>query len=237
MEHDQLFKMLVSSGIPIDEQRFSVLLRYADLLFESNKQFNLTGFKTSEDILNKLIITSLAPFCHLDVPRGTSFLDIGTGAGIPGIPLAVCFENLEGMLLDSNGKKISFIDTVIRELGIKNLRTTCSRAEDLGHDESFRESYDRVFMRAVGNMYASIELGAPFVRQGGVFYVYSNQKGNGLAPGIVEHARALGLDLCGNSEGEGILFVKKYITEKRYPRRYSVIKREAGKFIAGLKGE
>lgn len=237
MEHDHLYNSLLSSGFQVDEKMFSLLLKYADLLFDSNKQFNLTGFKTYKDILTQLILASLTPFAGLRVPRGTSFLDIGTGAGIPGIPLAICFENLDGTLLDSNSKKISFIDSVIDGLGIKNLKTVCARAEELGHDDSFRESFDRVFMRAAGNVYASIELGASFLKVGGAFYIYSNEKSAELATGIVEHAHSLGLELCGDYEGAGVLLHKKNLTGRKFPRRYSVIKREAGKYSVELKGE
>ena len=121
MEHELLLEWKNKHGLILDSNKEEKLITYAGLIYETNKKFNLTGFKTIKDIIINLIIGSLDPLFSLNVPRGTLFADIGTGAGIPGVPLAIFNDNWRGVCIDSNRKKISFVKSVIKECGIDNL--------------------------------------------------------------------------------------------------------------------
>jgi len=241
VEHNEIRDWAAEQQIEIDSHTEELLLKYAYLIYSTNKEYNLTGLKSLHDIMVNLIIGSIEPFMLINVPRGTIFADIGTGAGIPGIPLAIYYNAWKGVLIDSNNKKISFVNTVIRELKLENLESHCGRVEDLARGH-MREIYDIVLSRALGDMYFAMEAGAPLLKQGGLLYIYSKIRPEDMPQPLIEHGRRLGLTLldlveyanCGIKE-TGILFIKTNSTDSKYPRNMAVIKREIKKylFIAG----
>jgi 16S rRNA (guanine527-N7)-methyltransferase len=232
VEHSILHKWIVEHDIHLNETRIRKLADYAELIQETNKKFNITGFKTTDEIMKNLIIGSIDPFVSLNVPRGTIFADIGTGAGIPGIPLAIYNDNWNGVCIDSNSKKVSFVDSVIRECGIGNLEVYNGRLEDLARKQ-MRNCFDYVFSRALGEIYFVLEVGAPLLKGGGLLFVYSHTGPEDLHLHVIDHAAELGLSLLERYRyGEygikdtGIIFIKTGVTNEKYPRTMTVIKRD-----------
>ena len=236
MEHFKIDKFLENTNIFEFDNRIELLKKFAKMIYDDNRKFNLTGFKTIEDIFYKLIVDSLEPIKYLDVPRGTSFVDIGTGSGIPGIPIAVFFPETKGLLLDSNLKRIDFIRKVIREIDINDIVAESVRLEEVGKSSDNREMYDWVFSRAMGNVFVTVELGSPFLKLGGYLYIYSNIENSSLYPEVVAHASKLGLNLLNSIElkeigiKKGLVFQKVSSLSDVYPRRFAAIKRDAAKF-------
>ncbi len=238
MEHELLLEWKNKNGLILDSGKEEKLITYARMIHETNKKFNLTGFKTIKDIIINLIIGSLDPLSSLNVPRGTMFADIGTGAGIPGVPLAIFHDNWRGFCIDSNRKKISFVKSVIEECGIDNLKAYNGRLEDIARNE-MRETCDCVFSRALGEIFLVLEVGAPLLREQGLLYIYSHAAPEELPSAECSHAAAVGLTLLqrpGYAEygvGDcGLLFLKSGATESRYPRKMAVIKRDMARLKA-----
>ena len=237
MEHNEIRDWATAQYIEIDSHTEQLLLKYAYLIYSTNKRYNLTGLKSLHDIILNLIIGSIEPFMVINVPRGTVFADIGTGAGIPGIPLAIYYNAWKGVLIDSNNKKISFVNSVIREFKQDNLESHCGRIEDLARGH-MREMYDIVLSRALGEMYFAMEAGAPFLKQGGLLYIYSKLRPEDISQPLIEHGRRLGLTLMDlvkyanyGIKETGILFIKTNSTDGKYPRNMAVIKREIKKYL------
>lgn len=225
-------------NIDISGDQKSKLARYADMVFETGKQFNITGFKSLEDIAKNLVLASLEPMLGLNVPRGTRIVDIGSGAGIPGIPMSLYHLDGEFHLLESNEKKSSFIAAVIDTLGIGNAFPVTARAEDIGHNPDYRESFDFACARAFAGVYITIELGLPLLRTGGYLCIYANTTFSETNPprDLLSHIESLGAVPCDdttlrrlNLPGTGYYFEKQFPTPGKYPRRYAVIKREASR--------
>jgi 16S rRNA (guanine527-N7)-methyltransferase len=145
--------------------------RYIDELVAWNKEFNLTGLKTKEDISKKLYDDSLNISKHFDLDRDIWMIDIGCGAGFPGIPLKIEHPKITLHLVDSIQKKIDFVSYIIKNLDLKNTKAICTRAEVLGHNPSFRQRYDVAVSRAVAQLNVLCEYCLPFVKLGGLFIV------------------------------------------------------------------
>jgi 16S rRNA (guanine527-N7)-methyltransferase len=234
MKCDIIQEMLSSQKIEIDKEKAEKINSFAEMIHDANRMFNLTGIKSKERIIDQLILKSIFPLRDIIVPRGTRFADIGSGAGIPGIALAIYLDNLSGVLIESNRKKADFIRSVINDLELDRIEIICERAEIIAHDKRHREVFSWCFSRAVGRPYIAIELGAPFLKEGGLLYIYSCESNEKLPENTNKHARGLGLDIMSHSDlvdaglpYEGICFIKKGVTGNKYPRRFAVIKREA----------
>ncbi|MCP4136862.1 MAG: 16S rRNA (guanine(527)-N(7))-methyltransferase RsmG [bacterium] len=237
MEHNIIQTWCTERGVILSKEQEEMLIQYAHLILKKNKLFNLTGFSTIDDILSNLVTGSLDPICNLNVPRGTSFADLGTGAGIPGVPIGILFNNLNGTLIDSNSKKTGFIESAIKSFGLSNLSIACSRLEDFAKDTTNRESFDIVFSRAMGSPYLALELGVPLLKQDGTLYIYSNLSIKELHPDILSHAEKLGARPIAkenhrefNIGNTGLLFRKINSTDPAFPRRFPVIKRESRQY-------
>jgi 16S rRNA (guanine527-N7)-methyltransferase len=214
----------------------SLMIKYSNEIFNENKKFNLTGHKNLLDIIDNHIVKSLIPVKDLNVPRGTLFADIGTGAGIPGIPLAIKYGESKGILFDSNHKKINFINRTAAHLGITNVNAVAGRVEEICREADYRESFDMVFSRAMSDIYTISELGAPLLKVGGLLFLFSKEPKESkdkkeLGDNIIEHIDNLGLSM-GNlapieHNMEMLIFRKIKKTDKKYPRRISAIKRMA----------
>lgn len=232
MEHDIIKSFVQDHHVKIDAKQESKLLQYAHLLHDTNKKFNLTGMTTIDEILRNLIIGSIEPLKGLSVPRGTLFADIGSGAGIPGIPIGIFHPTMSGILVESNHKKAMFISSTIRDLDLANLSMYHGRIEEY-QAEGRREQFDIVFSRALGDPYYVIELGAPLIKMNGLLYIYSHIDPGGLPEHVRGHGADLGLSIAPadvrNTWGisdNGLLFLKTGNTGKKFPRKISIIKRD-----------
>ena len=167
-------------GIQLDEHETEKLYRYYKLVVEKNKFMNLTAITEEDEFISKHFIDSLsivkAPHLKDELARakGTKLIDVGTGAGFPGMVLKIVFPSLKITLFDSLKKRLNFLDEVIAELELKDIMTLHGRAEDYGSNKCYREKYDICVSRAVANMSSLAEYCLPFVKPDGLFLAYKS---------------------------------------------------------------
>lgn len=175
--------------IELTDSQVDLLNRYYELLVDGNKRVNLTSITDYDEVVRKHFLDSallIAPSIDvLDDSKGGRLLDVGSGAGLPGIVLAILCPKLDVGLLDSLGKRIEFLDTVIDELGLSNVHTVKGRAEELARDPDYRQRFDLVTSRAVAGLPVLLELCMPFVSEDGYFFAYKG-------PGFDEESEAAG---------------------------------------------
>lgn len=153
-------------GIEASESKISKFYSYMINLIEWNKKINLTAITEESEIIDKHFIDSLTASKYIE--DGNTVIDIGTGAGFPGIPLKIERENVEIELLDSLNKRINFLNDVIEKLNLKNIKSTHGRAEDEAMKKEKREQYDVAVSRAVASLPVLLEYLLPFVKIGGI---------------------------------------------------------------------
>ena len=215
-------------GISLSEKQISQFMTYYDLLIEWNSFMNLTAITEFNEVIDKHFIDSLAICEYVDFKNGDSLIDIGTGAGFPGIPLKIVFPELRITLLDSLNKRIKFLDTVIESLGLENVETIHGRAEDFAKQQSYREKYDFVISRAVANLATLSELCIPFAKEDKYFVSYKAEKCNeeleeakkaiSILGGKVE--KQIEYKLPDTDMNRNLLLIKKVkSTPKKYPRK------------------
>ncbi len=233
MNINDLTAYINSLNSTITSEQTNKIIEYADLINIYNQKFNLTGLQNIKDIIRTLIIESINPIINLNVPRGTFFIDMGAGAGIPGIPIAIYYPDFFGYLIDSNNKKIQFLDIVKKKLALRNITPLCLRLENAGRSNQFREKIQWVFSRATGNTFYNLELGAPFLAIGGFLYIYSEKNITALDVKTLKHAADLGLAAVENNTIDGMKIMNGLLFKKieplsiQFPRRNSVIIRES----------
>lgn len=171
----QFEKDLDALGITLSQEQIGQFLIYYEMLAEQNKVMNLTAITDYEEVLKKHFIDSLSLVRACDLTLPISVIDVGTGAGFPGIPLKIAFPKLKITLLDSLNKRISFINMVIEKLGLTDIEAIHGRAEDFARND-MREKYDLSVSRAVANLSTLSEYCLPFVKQGGKFISYKSEK-------------------------------------------------------------
>ena len=174
IDRNQLKTEANALGLLLDETQLEMFDTYAEMLVETNKQFNLTAIKTPEDIVTKHFTDSLTVFAAADVPDGSKVIDIGTGAGFPGLPMLIYKNNLELTMVDSTGKKLDFVRSAVSALGL-DAEVIHARAEELGRGE-LREKFDFAVSRAVASLNVLCEYCLPFVRTGGSFIALKGSK-------------------------------------------------------------
>lgn len=152
-------------NIKLDEKQVTGFYKYMNLLLEWNEKINLTAITEVDDIIIKHFIDSITALKYIE--NGSKIIDVGTGAGFPGIPLAIINPNLKITLMDSLNKRIIFLNEVIKKLEIKNIETIHGRAEEFGKNGKYREKYDIAISRAVANMSTLSEYLIPFVKENG----------------------------------------------------------------------
>lgn len=165
MNIETFIKEVEKLNITVTKENLASLAKYKDLLIEYNKKFNLTAIKSDEEIYLKHFYDSLTLIKAYSLNGNLKLLDIGTGAGFPGIVLKIFYPDLELTLLDSNHKKIAFLEVVIKELNLKNVTCINSRVESL--PETYREYFDIVTSRAVAHLRILLELSIPYLKVGG----------------------------------------------------------------------
>lgn len=210
----------------LDTKNIDKFEKYKELILEYNKHTNLTRITEDEEFNVKHFLDSLSLFKTDLFVKDKKIIDIGTGAGFPGLPLKLYNEDLDITLLDSLRKRIDFLDGVIEELGLKKIRAIHARAEEIARDSNYRESYDIAVSRAVANLSTLTEYSMAFVKVGGYFI---SQKGPEYKEELKSAKRAI--ELMGgevkdvihtplpNDIDHYIIVIKKVkATDKKYPR-------------------
>ena len=218
----------INEGLSFDEEKYNKLMKYKDMIKEWNEKINLTAITEDEEIVKKHFIDSIKAFRFSKLNDAKRIIDIGTGAGFPGIPIKVIKPEIEVVLLDSLNKRVNFLNEVINELNLKNITAIHGRAEDFARETNYREKFDIAVSRAVANMAVLSELCIPYVKLNGYFVAL---KGPAVENEIKEGNKAV-TTLGGTVEeiikvevedtdlNHNLVVVKKIKeTSKTYPRK------------------
>lgn len=158
-----------SIDMEFTEEMYKKFIQYKEILKKWNEMINLTAITEDEEIIKKHFIDSIKIFSFEPLKGFKDIIDIGTGAGFPGLPMNILKPEINVTLLDSLNKRINFLDNVINELNLKNCTTLHGRAEDYGRNKDYREKFDASVSRAVANLAVLSEYCLPFVKVGGYF--------------------------------------------------------------------
>lgn len=230
--YDLMLKSSEDVDLQFSKEQYEKFIIYMKLLQEWNEKINLTAIVEDEEIIKKHFIDSIKAFKRDEFKKANTLIDVGTGAGFPGLPIAIMRNDISVTLLDSLNKRVNFLNTVINELGLSNVTTIHSRAEDGARDKRLREKFDIATSRAVANMSVLSEFCLPYVKVGGNFIAL---KGPSVDQEIKDSVTAINIlggefvDICEVSiEGTELrhnLVVVKKIKEcsKIYPRKAGLI--------------
>lgn len=163
-------------GVTLLECQIEQFLQYYEMLAEWNEVMNLTAITEYDDVMKKHFVDSVSLIKAYDVSKESTVIDVGTGAGFPGLALKIAFPELKITLLDSLNKRIQFLNEVIEQLGLSGVETVHGRAEDFAKPGKLRESFDLCVSRAVANLSTLSEYCLPFVKVGGQFISYKSEK-------------------------------------------------------------
>lgn len=161
-------------GITLDEVQKKQFTDFYEYLVEKNKVMNLTGITEFQEVLVKHFLDSLACVKAVDMSKVNRIMDIGTGAGFPGVPLKIAFPHLEACLLDSLKKRVNFLEETFQLLKLENITAIHGRAEEFAKNKAYRETYDLCVSRAVSNLATLSEYCLPYVKTGGFFISYKS---------------------------------------------------------------
>lgn len=173
---EQFRKDLDSLSVSLTDEQIEQFIIYYEMLVEKNKVMNLTAITEFDEVLKKHFVDSLSLVKAYDMTQDISVIDIGTGAGFPGIPLKIAFPNTKITLLDSLNKRIGFLQEVIDTLGLEEIEALHGRAEDYAKPGKLREQFDLCVSRAVANLSTLSEYCLPYVKVGGKFISYKSEK-------------------------------------------------------------
>ncbi|MCJ7471222.1 MAG: 16S rRNA (guanine(527)-N(7))-methyltransferase RsmG [Actinobacteria bacterium] len=234
-----LYEYLGKTGINNDSEKIDKVINYLEIVYEKNKVINLIGTKKKEDIFIKHILDSLSIFNIKILKEGElqekKIIDIGTGGGLPGIPISIFLPESKIFLVDKSKKKTDFLRETIEKLDLKNIIVITDRAEELSRKASFREEFDIVIARAVTKFNILLEIAIPFCTINGKIIFYKSKK---VFEEIKEHSEAMS-KLGGEFEElydvevpdlEGfrtfLILKKEKRTPLKYPRNFALIKKK-----------
>jgi 16S rRNA (guanine527-N7)-methyltransferase len=223
-------------NIEISDDQINCFEKYYELLIEKNKVMNLTAITDKEDVIVKHFIDSIALIPYLldkgiNINNKLKIIDIGTGAGFPGLPLKIMMPDVKFTLLDSLNKRVSFLNEVIDELKLKDIEALHGRAEDYASDNKYREKYDICVSRAVANLSTLSEYCIPFVKENGFFISYKAGESEEEINNSKNAIKILGgkinkveeFVLPGTDVSRVFVFIRKLeLTDKKYPRKAGV---------------
>lgn len=212
-------------NIELTDEMIKQFMKYKSLLKEWNEKINLTAITEDREIIIKHFVDSLTIAKY--IPENAYMIDVGTGAGFPGIPIKIFRKDVKIVLLDSLNKRLNFLNEVVKELGLEGIETVHGRAEDVGNDPKYREKFDVSTARAVANMATLSELCTPFIKVGGKFIcmkanadeelekAHNAVKILNIKQENIEKFKLEDID----SDRTIIIFLKEKATPKQYPRK------------------
>ena len=229
MKYFELMKNACDSvEMNFDEDKYNKFITYKNLLQEWNEKINLTAITEDEEVIKKHFIDCIKAFSENQFKEAKTLIDVGTGAGFPGLPIAIMKEDLNITLLDSLNKRVNFLNIVRNSLNLTNVTTIHSRAEDGARNKELREKFDIATSRAVANMAVLSEFCLPYVKVGGYFIAL---KGPAITDELNDAKNAIGtlggklievieVSVEGTDLKHNLVVIKKVKeTPKTYPRK------------------
>ena len=228
MFQNDLIHAMEAMGLVLEDYQIRQFCRFEELLLETNKVMNLTAITDPGEVAVKHMADSLSCYDERYFPKDASMLDLGTGAGFPGIPLAIFRPDLTVTFFDSLQKRLNFLNEVCRETGLRKVAFLHGRAEEMAHQEAYREQFDLVTSRAVARLSILCEWALPYVRNNGLFIALKGaqyeeeikEASNALRilGGTMEEVRPV--TLPGLSDKRAVLYIRKSGTSPaKYPRK------------------
>lgn len=215
-------------GLEITSYQEEQFFKYYEMLIETNKVMNLTAITERDEVIVKHFIDSLLIAKSIDMNKFESLIDVGTGAGFPGLPIKIMFPHLKVTLLDSLNKRLKFLNNVIEELKLEDIETVHGRAEDIGHNKDYRENFDMCVSRAVANLSTLSEYCMPFIKIGGKFISYKSSISSEEISNSEKAINVLGGEMisketlelpCSDMERTMVVINKVKPVSKKYPRK------------------
>ena len=232
----KLYNGLDSLEIEYNDDKIDKLINFYEMVVEKNKVMNLTGITEFDEFVNKHFLDSLIlEKAFPQIKNNISVIDVGTGAGFPGIPLAIIYDNAEFTLIDSLNKRVNFLNEVITALSLENVSAVAGRAEELGKNSLYREQYDLCVTRAVAEINLLSEYTLPFVKVGGKCIPYKSLQindeiengSNAISILGGEIDRVVEIDINGTDLYRNLLLINKIeSTPSKYPRRPGIPKKK-----------
>ena len=225
---DELKIAATEYGLNLTEDQISAFNKYYELLYEWNKKINLTAITEPKDVAIKHMVDSLSCFKADLFKENTSLIDVGTGAGFPGLPLKIFYPSLKLTLLDSLNKRVKFLQLVVDELGLKDVEVIHARSEEAARNKKYREKFDLATARAVGRLPIICEYCLPFVKDGGTFIALKGRQYEEEATQAQKAIKVLGgeisdimpVKLPEIDDKRAVIYIKKIkSTPKTYPRK------------------
>ena len=228
MFKEELAKAAAEYGISLSDTQMAQYNRYFELLVEWNEKINLTAITEPKEVAIKHMIDSITAYDENLFKDGTTVIDVGTGAGFPGLPLKIFCPEIKLTLMDSLNKRIKFLQTVVEELGLKDVECVHARAEEGARNKKYRESFDIAVSRAVARLPILCEYCLPFVKKGGHFIALKGMQYNDEADEAAKAIKVMGgskteirpVKLPELDDKRAVITITKTMpTPKAYPRK------------------